>query len=186
MIIVFSRPTYAVKYVFEKGLNNNFTSAEEIVQPDYFQYLYGMISQGETVADFYKFTLKETQPDFIIRLLVSEKENQRQFQPTLVFVDANSRDTIDNLPIYFPPDLKGKVYVWKENGNLIDNYAGKLVSGVVFSKNLSAGTYFLVVFDPQGRGGRYVVNIGAKLPTDTWQDKISSLFNLLRIKLFLY
>lgn len=173
-------------YIFEKGGNNYYTSSQEIPTPEKIQYLYGILSPGSEIADYYKFTLDKPFSDFSIELWLSEAEIKRRFRPTLVFIDPQSMQQIKDLPISFPSGQRGKVYVWEDLGITQTTATGKLTSGVKTYKNISAGTYYLAVFDPEGHGGRYIIKTGAIDSPAGWLDKIKSLINIFRIKTMLY
>lgn len=179
----------AENYQFEIGGNNSYQEAQEITAPETLQYVYGSLSAGQDNTDYYALTFKKYTPQVSVKLLISQDSPER-FRPNLIFIDPSSLRLLGGqLPFSVPQTLGGRVFEWKNLPQVKqeNQSAGeKFWVGPQFVKDMTDAHYTLAVFDPQGKGGKYTLYIGANKPNNDFSQKLNSFMAYLRIKLSLY
>ncbi len=175
-------------YQFEKGGNNTLQKAHKLQNPEILQYVYGTLGAGFDTLDFYTLEFTNYTPQVTIRLLKSQKEKE-EFHPSLIFIDPNSTRMLGQVPYGVPERAGGRIFEWKnlplqsqENSAALETF----FIGPQFVKDISAGQYTLVVYDPLGHGGQYELYIGSKKQESSFTLKAQALFSFVRIKLHLY
>lgn len=124
--------------------------------------LYGNLAQQGQV-DLYKFTLDQETP-FHARIAVPKRPQYADFTPAFVVIGPGLPTM--NEPPHFPLDIP------KDQGRAILLSQGEadeffepftqttLIQHQLFSRNLGPGTYYIAVYDPTGRTGKYVLATG--------------------------
>lgn len=180
----------AEEYVFDAGHNNKVVNAQVIPNPETKQYLYGILGAGYDTVDYYSLAFSDYTPQVVFELLVPVRQTTNPFRPSLIVLDPASKQVIGgSLPFGFPTNMGGRMFPWPRTEERIvtDNDVWmKLRLGPQFIKDVSPSRYLVAVFDLEGRGGRYVLHLGAKRSADSFFSTISRLPALFRIKLDLY
>lgn len=189
LLFLFSTSALAQQYNFEVGGNNAFTSPQKILQPQNLRHIYGLLTVGEDKVDYYTFELDKAIANMQISLLINDKNENASFKPSLLFIDPRVKTMQGEPPFGFPRNLGGTVYSWPQGKSklfrdevIIETYR----EGPKLSKSLPEGKYVIAVFDPEGKGGRYVLLVGGQKPKETIADKFASLWAFVRIKLNIY
>lgn len=179
----------AENYQFEIGGNNSYLNAQEVTSAETLQYVYGSLSTGQEIVDYYALAFKEYTPQVSVKLLVSEGAPER-FRPSLIFIDPNSSRLLGGqLPFSVPQTLGGRVFEWNnlpQTKQENPSAGEKFWVGPQFVKDMTDSRYILAVYDPQGKGGKYTLYVGAKRPDNELSRKFNSFIAFLRIKLSLY
>lgn len=189
LILLSSSPIQAVSYIFDKGTNNTPQTSMSIPSPDKLKYLYGILTPGQDKIDFYTLSFGDYVSQETVQILVPVREAKKGFRPQIVFVDPLFKDFSGQLPYGFPPQLGGHVYDWSGlPENIIEDkkVGEKLMEGPGLTRDVSGQTYTLAVFDPGGRGGRYVLKIGAIEAQSSFMDEVNFILSYLRIKFNIY
>ncbi len=180
---------YAQLYTFETGGNNTLSNAQMIENPEKIQYIYGVTFLGLDTADYYRLTFSKYTQNVQFTLLVPQDKTTTNFYPELIITDPNTTHIFGSVPYGFPPQLGGRVFNWAAesdqtftDNNVFENFK----VGPSVTKDVSANTYFVVVHDPEAKGGRYVLKIGAETPIKDWRDYLNFVTAFVRIKLKLY
>ncbi len=179
----------AQQYGFEKGGNNSALNAQVIENGENLQYVYGIISGGAELVDYYRVTFSHYTPNVQFSLLVPNDAKLNNFKPSLIVTDPSSTRMFGTAPFGFPPQVGGRVFPWsKEKDNLFtdDKTFEKLRIGPSVVKDVTASSYLVAVYDPTGQWGRYVLKIGAKPAVSNWKDNLRFVADFIRIKLRLY
>lgn len=190
MVFLFVMPglVIAQEYVFEQGGNNNFSDAQIIDEPQNQKYIYGSLGVGQDKVDYYSFEFSSVTPQFQLELLLSNKEAKKNFKPSLILTEPQQKTMIGSVPFGFPNNVGGRLYTWdkmpakKFDDVVLENFH----QGIALIKDFSKNRYFVGVFDPEGKGGKYVLFVGSKKPDESLVGKFQSFLALLRIKLSLY
>lgn len=140
-----------------------YESAHPLGDPTFASYaVYGALGAGD-VIDVYTFTSKKE--EIIPVELLVPKAKFTNFRPTLIIIGKYLSG--DNIPSAIPvPVSFGAITIpspetrtsWYEPWSLTTFYRGKSQDIHV----LPDAPYFLAVFDPNGLGGQYVINVGYK------------------------
>lgn len=189
LILIRPAVASAQHYVFEKGLNNSYTSAQDVTNPGELQYVYGILSAQPEVIDYYALQFSDYTPQVKIELLVPKKDVFKYFHPQLIFIDPTSSRVEGNLPFGFPNGAGGRVFDWVIEQTATETDPNVLETfwvGPGLIKDMASNRYVVAVYDPAGGGGRYALKIGAQKRSDTWKDKLNTLVALIRIKLSIY
>jgi hypothetical protein len=175
------------KYVFETGISNNYSTAQEINEPEYNKYIFGKLSSGSDITDYYVYNLKKIVPQFNIELLVPRTGEVNNFHPSLIIIDQSNKSVVGRVPFGFPPNIGGRVLEW-EGEEKIDSSDTFLNfwRGPNTITDLPPGEYGLAVFDPESGGGNYVIKIGAQDASESIVDLPKEIIAWLRIKLSIY
>ncbi len=179
----------AAQYVFESGNNNNIYNAQTIVDPQNQQYIYGMLSKGQDTTDYYSLEFQEYTPQVQIRLLVPDKEETKNFYPSLIMTDPYARGIEGQTPFGFPVNTGARVFDWSQMEETLTRDETMLETfrvGPSIVKDISPNKYILTVFDPGANGGKYVLEIGAKAAPNGWKTILNKITAFIRIKLYLY
>lgn len=182
-------PTRADYYTFEKSGHNNYAVPQEISEPQYFQYVYGLLSRGEGVVDYYELKTVDTISDFQIELMVQDKVGRRELHPNIILVEPHGTRMVGTVPFDFPLSARGRVYEWRtglETKQTDETVWENLLVGQSIVHDLVPPRLVLAIFDPEHKGGRYVLRIGNRKPVETIKYKLGQLSALLRIKFDLY
>ncbi|HCS79239.1 TPA: hypothetical protein DIV55_05890 [Patescibacteria group bacterium] len=182
-------PVRADYYTFEKGGHNNYAVPQEINNPQYFQYVYGILNRGEGIVDYYELKTADTIADFHIELMVQDKPGRRDFHPNLILVEQHAARMIGKVPFDFPLTARGRVYEWRigsEAKRVDETIWENLLVGHSLVRDLVPPRLVIAVFDPEHKGGRYVLRLGAIEPVETLSYKLGQLSALLRVKFDLY
>ncbi|MGZ4106919.1 MAG: LPXTG cell wall anchor domain-containing protein [Tumebacillaceae bacterium] len=141
---------------------NSFESALEVPNATVSYAMYGNLKDAHQV-DLYKFTIDRETP-FHARIAVPKRPGNADFQPAFVVLGPGLPTT--NTPPNFPIKLTA------DNGRAILLSSGEadeffepftqttLIQRQLFSHKLQPGTYFIAVYDPTGRTGKYVLSTG--------------------------
>lgn len=175
--------------VFEEGLNNLATHAEEIKRPEKVTYLFGVLSKGSDAADYYTILPGDSFSELSIELLVPAQNEYAQFHPSLVWTDPYAAKMTGGIPPDFPQTLGGRVYKWPEErvAEVTEKLAfSQLWAGPKLLTSLGNESRLFAVYDPEGRGGRYVVKFGQGKEMFSLTNILPNLLPWLRIKLLIY
>lgn len=178
---------FARGYVFEKGNNNTYTNAHKILNPQNSQDIYGLVSAGESVIDYYLLEPSELQ-SLTIELLVPQGKAS-ELQPNLILADTESQRVFGQVPYGYPPHLGARVYSWSEgSGEVVEDKAmlNKFTTGPAIVRDFSSRPYYLGVYDPQSKGGRYVLRINGVEKSAGIGGFFARIIAFIRIKLGLY
>jgi|SRR3989344_4681947 len=182
-------PARADYYLFEEGGHNSYGTPFVIGDPSYFQYVYGIISRGEGVVDYYEVTTQTRIPNFHIELMVQDKPGRRDLHPHVIVVEPNAARMIGEVPFGFPINARGRVYEWRtgsETKRVDETIWENLLVGQSVVRDLMPPRLIIAVFDPDNKGGRYILRLGAEKPVETINYRLGQLSALLRVKLDLY
>ncbi|HCM37368.1 MAG: hypothetical protein UV61_C0016G0019 [Candidatus Gottesmanbacteria bacterium GW2011_GWB1_43_11] len=187
---LFKTSALATTYNFDAGNNNTITSPQVITASNDQQYIYGVLSSGEGISDYYTLDFKTHAPQLVISLLVSQDRGRQDFQPNFIFGDPNLRERGGSFPYGFPAGVGGRVFDWSgqvTGATFQDGLTGeKFRVGPQIVRDMSAQKYLLVVFDPKSVGGRYVIKIGSATPAEPLLTQLKHIWDWLRVKLDLY
>ena len=179
----------AQTYVFEGPVHNSFTTSQVISHAENKQYIYGYLSRGIDTADYYTLDFTEYSPQVQLSLLVPDNEQSKTFRPSLIFTDSGLSKMFGELPFGFSANIGGRVYVWDENteDKIKDAAVSEnLLQGPSFIKDFSQKQYTIAVYDPAGRGGRYVIAVGNKITDRGFSGFFEKIVAYLRVKFSLY
>ncbi len=175
-------------YEFEGGNNNNYQSAQNITSPETIKFIYGSLGRGQDTVDYYALVFKQYTPQVSVALLVTQ-DSPETFRPNLIFIDPNSNHMIGQAPYGVPENMGGRIFEWPSVSNIkLENREAfeKFIVGPQLIKDMSDTHYLVAVYDPQGKGGKYTLQIGAKRPENSFKTKVHNLWSIVRIKLRLY
>lgn len=152
----------AHKPLFANGNISSFDNAFEIPSPTISYAMYGDLQKQQQV-DVYKFTVEQPTA-FHARIAVPKRPGNSDFQPAFV-VFGPGLPAI-NIPPHFPLDIpsdQGRAILLSqgEADEFFEPFTQTtLIQRQLFSRQLQPGTYFIVVYDPSGKTGKYVLSTG--------------------------
>jgi LPXTG-motif cell wall-anchored protein len=124
--------------------------------------LYGNLASNKQV-DLYKFTLDRETP-FHARISVPKRPGNADFTPAFVVIGPGLPTM--NMPPNFPLDIpadQGRAILLSQ-GEADDFFEPftqtTLIQHQLFSRTLGPGTYYIAVYDPTGKTGKYVLATG--------------------------
>jgi hypothetical protein len=163
IVLSLQQPAYAHKPIDSDGTNNNFSTALLIPDHKISWVIYENISPNG--IKFYKFQAKSGD-NFYAQIVVPKLKDLVDFTPTLVLVGPGQ--FLDNVKISnlkFPEGVKYQIFSYQglipskefyEPFGQVTYWQRQEVRTVIPSD----GTYYLVVFDTQGKGGKYSLAVG--------------------------
>lgn len=152
----------AHKPLFAPHAINSFDDALEVPDPTVSYAIYGDLKTPHQV-DVYKFTLDQPTA-FHARISVPKRPGQSDFQPAFVVLGPGlpTINTPPNFPLHLAPDMGRAILL--ANGDADEFFEPftqtTLIQRQLFSRKLDPGTYYVAVYDPSGRTGKYVLATG--------------------------
>lgn len=179
----------AVEYVFESGDNNAAYKAQVVSASQDLQYVFGRLSMGPDTVDYYLLKFNQYYSQVSLKLLIPHEPSLVNFSPSLIVADPNATHMLGSVPFGFPENLGGRVHSRSNTDRQLintDQAFGTYWQGPNTNKDTYPTGYLIAVFDPQGRGGKYVLQIGNKTTTSGQLGILNQLVAWLRVKLSLY
>jgi hypothetical protein len=152
----------AHKPLFIERSINGYDQAFEIPDPSVSYASYGELKEPRQV-DVYKFTLTEQAP-FYARISVPKKPETETFGPAFILFGPGLPTTNEppEYPLELPADLGRAILLWSgEADEFFEPFTQTTYTKrQLISKTLDPGTYYIAVYDPKGRTGKYVLATG--------------------------
>ena len=180
----------AQEYVFEAGGNNAYSSPQELKNAQNYKYIYGILTSGEGTVDYYSFELNDLTPQFHIELFVPAKTAFQDFRPSFLVTEPHTKQFSGGIvPYGLPFGLGGRIYPWEVDAGteMTEKDAFQTVwAGPALIKDMTQNHYNIGVFDPAGRGGRYMLKVGSQSPVEGLKTWLVKLIAFIRVKTDLY
>lgn len=154
----------AHKAFFVERSISGYEQAFEIPDPSVSYALYSELKKGDQV-DVYKVVIREEMP-FYLRILTPDKPATESFTPAFVVFGPGLPTSNDppNYPLDIPDDMGRAILL--PTGEADKFYEGFTQTSYLqrqyFSRTLQPGTYYIAVYDPTHKTGKYVLTTSGR------------------------
>lgn len=169
-IILLPAVAAAHRPLFLQEENNCWQSAQFIPQPDISQAVYAELAPGQT--HWYRFEAGE-ELAFYAQMTVPNLAGYEDFAPWFALIGADLSSE-GGLPIAVPPGMGAEFAPGTEAGEKFTEpfTQTRYLLRQEMRRHLPAGSYYIAVFHPGGKGAKYALTVGEKEDW-RWRDVVS-------------
>lgn len=166
LLVVLSGKLYAHRPLFVKTDITELENARAIPDPEISRGIYAELAPGK--AHFYQFVLQEDQ-EFFAQMLVPTRPRYKDFRPTLALIGPGLPAPAAEIPFALPPNTGVLILPWEDKEVFFEPFTQtRYYMARELRRALTAGTWQLAVYQPEGKGGKYTLAVGEK---EQWRIK---------------
>lgn len=165
-VLCLSGKTLAHHPQFVKTDISRLEDARIVSDPTTSQAIYATLAQGK--VHYYQLETTEDQEIFV-QMLIPFRPPNKDFRPRVALIGPGLPEPDGDVPFTIPQDSGALIFPWEDKEVFFEPFSQtRYYMAKEIRRSLPSGNWYVAVYHPEGKVGRYTLTIGEK---DRWGVK---------------